>query len=339
MAEMVKFPSIEQYRNVVKTVRERCSFHGAPLPTLPFIGTVKLHGTNASIGYDYETGELWVQSRNNVITPEADNAGFARWVEENKPFWVELFSQHSPTRSKVVIYGEWCGQGIMKGVAITQLPKMFVVFAAREVDAESETWIPRTRLKSLINGRDLPVRPNNVYVIHDFPVFFTSINFAEPETAQNRLVQLTTEVEHCCPVGRAFGVEGVGEGVVWTVNVEEAIPDLPFQVSDLIFKVKGEKHSDTKVTKLVEVDVEKLANVGEFVSAVLTDHRLEKGLAFLAEQGKDADIKNLGEFLKWVGQDVLKEEADRLEASGLDRKDVMPKVAATAKQWFLQRLT
>lgn len=58
---MKKYPSIEQFRNVIKTVRFNHDFQGKdengnPIyqhkenyPTLKFQGTVKLHGTNAAI--------------------------------------------------------------------------------------------------------------------------------------------------------------------------------------------------------------------------------------------------------------------------------------------------
>ena len=45
-----KFNKIEQFRNIVKQVRDYCSYHNEPLPTILFDGTVKLHGTNAAVG-------------------------------------------------------------------------------------------------------------------------------------------------------------------------------------------------------------------------------------------------------------------------------------------------
>lgn len=42
--EMRKFGSIEQFRNIVKKVKDHCEYHNTKLPTLEFTGTVKLHG-------------------------------------------------------------------------------------------------------------------------------------------------------------------------------------------------------------------------------------------------------------------------------------------------------
>lgn len=132
----------------------------------------------------------------------------------------------------------------------------------------------------------------------------------------------------------SFTVENlVGEGVVWKIH--KPVPGMP-HANELIFKVKGKKHSDSKVTTTAEVDVEKVANARAYADAVITDHRLEKMAEKLKEQGIELHIKNTGSFLKLVGQDVIKEETDRLEASGLEWKDVANVVNAAAKQWWMQ---
>jgi len=47
---------------------------------------------------------------------------------------------------------------------------------------------------------------------------------------------LTLEVERCCPVSRAFQVEGVGEGIVWVVDKSDGTQSM--------FKVKGDQHKN-----------------------------------------------------------------------------------------------
>ena len=119
-----KFNKIEQFRNIVKQVRDYCSYHNEPLPTILFDGTVKLHGTNAAVGI--KDGELYCQSRSRIITPEDDNLGFASFVEENKSYFEDLFNSFDANHA--IIYGEWCGGNIQSGVALTGLDKMFVIF-------------------------------------------------------------------------------------------------------------------------------------------------------------------------------------------------------------------
>jgi hypothetical protein len=354
----VPFPSIEQFRTVVKKVRDRAKFHGVPLPKLTFHGTVKLHGTNAAVVENVdERGVLWAQSRSNVITVESDNAGFARFVSEKLPNFQTLIGAAKasgavaggfamPSGSRIAVYGEWCGQGIQKGVAITQLPKMFVVFAIRVkppiedgIDGDvSSYWLTPAEIYAVMAAYfSLYPRSDAIRSVAEFPTWTMEIDFANPEMVQNALGEITQEVEKECPVGKALGVSGVGEGVVW--RAVSAPPVEGFRVSDLVFKVKGEKHSETKVRTLAAVDVERLASIQLFVGSVLTNHRLEKMIDKLREQNLEADIKSTGAFLKLVGSDVLAEEGDTIEASGFERKDVMPAVNAAARQWYMSNLS
>lgn len=331
---MYPFPSINQFRNVVKTIREQACYMGknergeaifnpAPVyPKLMFKGTVKLHGTNAAIVYD-DRGYTF-QSRERVLTREADNAGFMAHMEQHLlPISVmfqniiDLNNIDRTTISSIAIYGEWCGGNIQKGVAITGLPKMFVIFAIRINDE----WFD--------SNEDLKVA--NIFNINSFPSFMTEIDFEHPETAQNHLGELTAEVEACCPVGKAHGVNGVGEGIVWRCVSNPS--------SEYWFKVKGEKHSASKVKTLASVDVEAVEQINDFVAMVVTEARLEQGLHNLInEQLKPFAMTSMGDFIRWVHQDVLKEEADTLQASGIDYKKLGSPIALAAKRWFSNKL-
>ena len=80
---MIKYPSISQYRQIVKEITERACFIGLdeegkaqfdylkPKPVLTFSITPKAHGTNAGVCYSEPDG-LWCQSRENIITTEKD---------------------------------------------------------------------------------------------------------------------------------------------------------------------------------------------------------------------------------------------------------------------------
>jgi hypothetical protein len=317
----IPFPEIGQYRNCIKSVRERAEHLGVPLPTISFIGSVKLHGTNASIVFP-ETGEPYCQSRQQLIDSEHDNAGFAKWYEDNK----EKFSEFNGRN--LVVYGEWCGQGIQKGVAVSQLPKNFVIFAIRVlVGRDNSVWVdPRDFLL-------FPYENSGLTCIYNYPTWEITIDFNHPEEAQNRLVELTQAVENECPVGKAHGVSGVGEGIVWW-----PLPHPTFNVRDLEFKVKGEKHSESKVKTLAPVDVEKLNSIKELVGTILTEHRLEKKLDSLKELGLELEMKNTGAYLKLVGQDVIKEEVDTIDASGLSRNEVMGEVNKRAKSYWMEKI-
>jgi hypothetical protein len=328
MPEHIPFPEIQQFRNTIRTVRERAEHDGVPLPTLTFVGSVKLHGTNSSVVFPPEGG-FYIQSRTQVITPEKDNNGFAKWATDNEELFLSLrrrLYKEFPLHTGFVVYGEWCGQGIQKGVAISQVSKRFVVFSISILKEGTRDWVHPLSVHSLVE----PL----FYCIYDYPTWPLDIDFSAPEQVQNRLVELTQAVENECPVGKAFGVSGVGEGIVWW-----PLPTSDFNVRDLAFKVKGEKHSETKVKTLAAVDVEKLASINELVDSVLTEHRLEKKVESLIEQGGELDIKSTGAFLKLVGSDVHKEEADTIAASGFENNEIMKAVQKKAKQWWPERLS
>ncbi len=81
--------------------------------------TEKIDGTNACV--IIEEDEIAAQSRNRLITPEQDNAGFARWVYENAD---ELKRTLGPGRH----YGEWWGNGIQRKYGLLNGDKRFSLF-------------------------------------------------------------------------------------------------------------------------------------------------------------------------------------------------------------------
>lgn len=250
MTRMVKFPHIEQFKNVIRQVSNAAQWvgrdeNGDPifdrnilLPKLKFTGTTKLHGTNASVGC-LSDGTLWAQSRENIITPEKDNAGFATFVYANRERFSEIFSQVEYDESQfdgLVLYGEWVGNGIQKGVAVSQLPKMFVVFGAKLISNNLEEYGNVWVEKEVLN-RIIPHDPvSRIFNITTFGEWEIEIDFNRPELSTNKLIELTEQVEHCCPVGKFFGIHDVGEGIVWKCETE------PYIGGKYMFKVKGERH-------------------------------------------------------------------------------------------------
>lgn len=342
---MIKFPSIEQFRNVIRHVQQHTRYAGKdengdaiydqsrPLPTLKFRGTVKLHGTNAGIVYDVDTDSFTYQSRERVLSLTQDNAGFMLAQMKNESIWRDVVNQAMseiwippvPIK-KVAIFGEWCGQGIQKGVALSQLPKMFVVFAVKAVLSDDTThWMP-------IGEFDIHLPEFGVFNIDTFPTWEIDIDFKFPEIAQNKMIEITEEVERECPVGKYFDVSGIGEGVVWTC-ISKGWED-----SGTWFKVKGEKHSASKVKTLAAVDVEAVENMRQFVKSVVTEARLEQGLDNLVrEQLKPFEMKSMGDFIRWVYNDVLKEEMDTIVANQIDTKKLGSAVANEARPWFIKK--
>jgi hypothetical protein len=214
----------------------------------------------------------------------------------------------------IAVFGEWCGGNIQKGVALTSLPKMFVLFSYC-VDG---VW-----KDSFISSPD-----QGVYNVNQFPTWAVDIDFNNPELIQNKLVELTISVEDKCPAGEFFGSEGVGEGIVFTCVTDP----------ELKFKSKGEKHSASKVKVLNAVDTEELETIKEFIEYSVTESRLSQGLQYMKENGLELHQKNTGIFISWVVKDILKEESDTIEKNGIDMKKANSQIAFKAKAFLFNSL-
>lgn len=315
----------ELFKNIIKGVRTRHDYQGkdeegkpiyqhlSNYPTVTFRGTVKLHGTNSSI-VRYKDGTTEFQSRERVLSLEKDNMGF---YSAMKPKDLDWLFEDFDFQDYVAIYGEWIGRGVQSGVALSQLPdKKFVIFAVN-VDG---TYIELSE--------NLRNEEQNIYNILQFPTNEIDIDFNQPELSQNKLIEMTVKVADCCPVGKYFGVEGLGEGIVFSAV---GYPSLKF-------KSKDDRHSVSKVSKLNAVDTEMIESVNEFTELAVTENRLEQGLSYLKEMGLEAEAKNTGTFIGWVVKDVIKEEADTILHSGLDVKKVKSSVGTKARMWYLNNI-
>jgi hypothetical protein len=348
MKKMIKFPSIEQFRTIVATVLRQYNFAGLdengdaiydttkPKPTLKFKGTVKLHGTNAAVSGNLSDG-IWAQSRENIITVEKDNAGFAFFVESNKELFTELiatvFTNNNidMLENTVTIYGEWAGGNIQKGVGITNIEKSFFIFGVKvtphtttEEEAKSKPayWVDYSYLRS---------PENRIYNIDDYPTWEIDIDFNMPQLVQNKLSELTIAVEEECPVAKAFGFSGIGEGIVWSTTLNGNVHR---------FKVKGELHAGkSKVKTLNKVDDEKIKKTLEIAEKVTPTWRLAQMLETACDfmNGGTLDRSKLGEYIKLVMADVIKEDMDLLVEAGLEPKDIGKYVSEIARRYFFDQ--
>ena len=337
--KIFKFPSIEQLRNVIQQVAHKARYRGddengqpiyedCPLPTLDFIGTVKLHGTNASVIYVWNPltfeYEFYTQSRENIITPERDNAGFAAFMytSDTDALLAKIMKAVSDdagyTPEVIRVYGEWCGGNIQKGVAINGLDKMFVIFAIKL----DNKWLTNAELVSI------KIPEKKIYNILDYDNYQISIDFNNPQLAVDEISKMITEVEKECPVGKAFGKNGIGEGIVFKCVTEG------WTESRYWFKAKGDEHKASKTKEKVPINVERVNNMKELVNNLVTESRLLQGLDHLREEQLTIDRKNLGKFLQWIYKDIVKEELDTIMANGFEPKEISGAVSNKAREWF-----
>ncbi len=326
--EHISMTKIGQFRNVVKPIIDAARFvgvdnDGEPIfnetrpPVLTFTGTVKLHGTCSAVCYDGE--EIWAQSKNNIITPEKDNAGFAAFVYYNKKYFEKLLKSLY-TGDTIALFGEWAGKGVQAKVAISNIHKSFFIFGLK---VPGKGWLPL--------DFELEDHPN-VFKITDFKTYEVEVDFDNPKLSQNKIVEMVEEVEAECPVAKMFGFPGIGEGLVF---------ETMFKGKKFVFKAKGEKHvNKCKVKKLNKVDDVKLQLIQDVAEKVTPAWRLEQmwNETFDIINGGEPTIKKTGDFLKAVSQDVMKEDMDILEENDLTMKDVGGTVSKIAKRWFMEKL-
>lgn len=161
----------ERYRQYVANLPPFQVFAKIPRLNRDIVITEKIDGTNAAIGigepvgtmHSIDTlegtvfwpikggGQVWAQSRTRIITPEEDNYGFARWVQEHADML-------RATLGPGLHFGEWWGKGINRGYGLNE--KRFSLFniAKWEDDQASKD--------SLAAARDAGVSIDTVPVLY-----------------------------------------------------------------------------------------------------------------------------------------------------------------------------
>lgn len=319
MRDVIKFGIIGQFRNFIKTMQ----YLGWRKVNL--IGTVKIHGTNSSIGLDLKDNSLFYQSRNRVLSLDDDNYDFAKYIEDNKAEFLKIFDEiknkiNTEKYDSIIIYGELAGKGIQNKVAVSQIDRFFAPFSIVGVNKDT---VDELDVKLSIN------ESIRFYPVETFGVYNVQLDLDNVHLAQQEIKNLTISIENECPVGKYFGVSGTGEGIVFTDETKQ-----------YSFKSKGEKHSVSKVKVIADVDIEKINKIKDFVDYSVTENRLNQGIEYLKEVNKELDISNMGDFLRWLANDVLKEEQDVITENGLDNdlKAIMKSVSSKGRKWFMDKI-
>jgi hypothetical protein len=299
-----------------------------------------LHGTNAAVQV-LGDGTVAAQSRTSIITSSNDNAGFAAWVESQRTLWCDL----SIPLKDLVIFGEWCGPGIQKGVAINQAPnKIFAIFAVmvRHMQLNVAEPYQQDFMEDPEQITQLIGQIPGTYVLpwyqEDGVIFEPKIDWTataeELQPQVDAINQKVRTVETCDPWVKAiFGVEGVGEGLVFYPISHPGANCF----SNLAFKAKGEEHKVVKTKEPVQISAEVVASITDFANLVLTEARLEQGVRAVGGGELLFDVKRTGQFVGWVCKDVEKETVAELEASNLTWKQVQKTVSDAARQWYLNK--
>jgi hypothetical protein len=139
----------------------------------------------------------------------------------------------------------------------------------------------------------LPSHPD-IFVL---PFYGESIvlNFrdrAQPQTAIESLNRAIDTVEKVDPwVKETFGIEGLGEGLVFYPESDNRVERLSY--AELLFKAKGEKHKVVKTKEPIQfvADVQK-ESVAELAAAGLTWKEVSKAVMNAAKEWYQKPVKS-----------------------------------------------
>lgn len=192
---------------------------------------------------------------------------------------------------------------------------------------DTAEWFP-----TKLNGDWIRDNENDIFHINDFPTYEVEIDFEEPLMSQNAIIELVTgTIEPGSPVGKQFGLDTIGEGIVASFFRDGVLHQ---------FKVKGEKHSGSKVKTLKPVDNVKLQKIQEVAQLCTPAWRLEQmfDLANDTLNGNIPDITNMGKYMKLINNDIIKEELDVIADAGLIPKEIFKSVSTIARGFYGEKL-
>jgi hypothetical protein len=323
----VPFPKIHAYHDAISHARRVRELDARRPGETLYRGTVKLHGSNAGVRVPRD-GAIYPQSRNRALDLASDNFGFAAFAFAQEQAIQEI-ARLIKTRvgaRDITLFGEWIGPGVQKGVAIAQLPaRQWVLFAV----AATEFAVPV--FFDICQIGQLSCPEAGIYSVLDAPSEHVVVDLSSPASctrAAEAINEHTQRIEDACPWAARFGLEGVGEGLVWT-------PVGGYEDPGLCFKSKGVKHKGepgSRSSKAASLTAEQFASIDAFVAAYVDDARIAQGVEYLREVGEPIDMRSTGAFLQWITGDVLAES--RGEAASLPVAQLRKAItAAAARAW------
>jgi hypothetical protein len=250
----------------------------------PIFCSVKIHGTNAAIGIDGQ--KVWAQSRSQIITPVNDNHGFATWLKGHEEWLLERYRERGLV-GDILIFGEFAGKGIQKGVGVSEMEKFFYIFP-------DKNFIGR-----------LFVNSEKRFFEHLIVKAGLSTDESRLTTMKDKLDQLVQKIDSCCPFYETMtSKQGIGEGIV--VYNQKNVP---------LFKVKGESHTiKNSSTPRVPIDPQ-LEIETQLQVKFGTAERLTQVYQSLTGGDGILDLQDIPRYIRAVIVDIESEEGELLPKS------------------------
>jgi len=363
MKRMIKYNDIRDFKSATINLKKQLKYEGvitAPICEVTF--TEKIHGTNAAVCYSEPDG-FWVQSRERILTIESDNAGCAFAAYSIKDVWISLLKElaiyHNIDLNNNIIslYYEWSGGRIQQKSAVTGLSKRSIIFQHFKVspleplydehneilrtDEQPSRWLPTIIAEEKVQGTiGIETRflyaaneEHNIYNIMNYKVWYYRVDFNTPLLFNNTFNSLVSEIENESPIGKEMGVENnIGEGIVGTFKYNDTL---------FKFKVKGEKHQNSKIKKLKVVDEAKEQAKNTLAEKVATAGRCEQAWQYvfgIENEKAEPSKKGLGDFMRWIHKDIMKECMDDYIEAEIAPKEINNRISQIARSWFEEEL-
>ncbi len=347
MTAHVSWTEIPNFSTLLKTWEAYPHTRGGQ-DTIVYRAKVKLHGSCAGIRIDSD-GTVTAFSRTAVLTEKDDLKGFCKWVMAQKEKWAELAQGILPDNS-IVILGEWCGPGVIKGsTAISKTEKkIFAIFAVRAFDKNTKTeseeeddlgevYVTPDALIRFAATNDSYILPWYTDASGESKKYLIDVkNVDKLQSELDRLNEDVLAIEQNDPwVEETFGVKGGGEGLV-LYPIYHKVGDYK-TFTNLVFKAKGEKHQVIVKAKPAQIAPETAESAKAFAAMVLPEARLQQGADSVHKDGVNFSMKFLGDFLTWIKKDVVKECQNEMAASNLEEKVALRECETLARNWYIAK--
>lgn len=213
--EVLRYPSTNVFHRVINNSNWKGE---KEMRKIEYFGTVKIHGTNGNIIWRSEN-EIYFQAKERIIEPgKQDNMNFAKFLSGKN--FSKIFSQIKgicienkiPLEYPIQVAGEWAGKKIQKYVAVSKIEPFFTIFriGIGMTSTGKMIWMP-PHLFGNVHDND-----ERIFNCNQFFTFEKTIDRENLSETIEELEKLVLEIENECPVGKYFGVDGIGEGIVLT---------------------------------------------------------------------------------------------------------------------------
>ena len=239
---------------------------------------------NVAVGFDVKKEKYSIQTRATVVSNVGvkDNTGtlgffknvnIERMFDKVREVLACKFGV-IPTNN-ILIAGERCGGSVQKHVGLTKLDNLFIVF---DVFADGKWYSSHISAFVSVESPDENIYHMDRFSSHDdVYILDTSVNM-DDASLPPLIQEATNRVDATCSILKYFlpGVEGCGEGLVWTPSAESYIELLKRGFTDddihlLRFKTKGTSHLGPPPEAAAEAKTKSLKLLNSYATPSVCD--------------------------------------------------------------------